>query len=187
MFSRSRHHTVPHRRLFLKGLASLPLALPFASAEAGDMLHLSFRHTHTDERLSTAFRNRRGYIEPAIKRMNWLLRDFRTGEVARMDPRLYDILHALSVSCGGEAFEIISGYRSPKTNAMLRKTGGGGVAKRSLHMDGKAIDIRLVGCDTARVRDAAIALGAGGVGYYPESDFVHIDTGPVRHWGPKSA
>lgn len=181
MFSRSRHHPAPQRRLFLKGLASLPLALPFASAQAGDMLHLSFRHTHTDERLSTAFRNRRGYIEPAIKRMNWLFRDFRTGEVAHMDPRLYDILHALSVSCGGETFEIISGYRSPKTNAMLRKTGGG-VAKRSLHMEGKAIDIRLPGVPLTDVRDAAMSLRRGGVGYYQRDQFVHVDIGRVRHW-----
>ena len=100
---------------------------------------------------------------------------------------LYDILHALRLSCGGDTFEIISGYRSPVTNSMLRKTGGGGVAKRSLHMDGRAIDIRLIGVDTAHLRDAALALGVGGVGYYPESDFLHIDTGPVRSWGPKSA
>ena len=93
----------------------------------------------------------------------------------------------LRLTCGGDTFEIISGYRSPVTNSMLRKTGGGGVAKRSLHMEGRAIDIRLVGVDTARLRDAALALGAGGVGFYPESDFLHIDTGPVRSWGPKSA
>lgn len=104
-----------------------------------------------------------------------------------MDPKLYDILHALSIACGGDTFEIISGYRSPATNNALRKTSGGGVAKRSLHMDGKAIDIRLVGVDTARLRDAALALGVGGVGYYPGSDFVHIDTGPVRSWGPRKA
>lgn len=174
------------RRLFLKGLSALPLALPFASAHAAADRHLAFRHTHTDERLRTLYRNRSGYVEPALQRLNWLFRDFRTHEVAHMDPRLYDILHALSVSCGGDTFEIISGYRSPRTNNMLRRTGGGGVAKRSLHMDGKAIDIRLVGCDTARLRDAALELGAGGVGYYPESDFLHIDTGPVRSWGPKS-
>ena len=181
------HPAAPRRRLFLKGLSALPLALPFASAHAAADLKLAFRHTHTNEQLSALYRNRRGYVEPALQRLNWLLRDFRTGEVARMDPRLYDILHALNVNCGGGTFEIISGYRSSKTNNMLRRTGGGGVAKHSLHMDGKAIDIRLVGCDTARLRDAALALGAGGVGYYPESDFVHIDTGPVRSWGSKSA
>ncbi|ENO88886.1 YcbK family protein [Thauera linaloolentis] len=187
MIVSSRHHAAARRRLFLKGLSALPLALPFASAHAATDRHLAFRHTHTDEHLDALYRNRHGYVEPSLQRLSWLLRDFRTGEAARMDPRLYDILHALTVTCGGGTFEIISGYRSPKTNSMLRRTGSGGVAKRSLHMDGKALDIRLVGCDTAHLRDAALALGAGGVGYYPESDFVHIDTGPVRSWGPKSA
>lgn len=163
------------------------MGLSAAAAQAARDPHLAFRHTHTEERLHVAFRNRQGYIQPALQRMDWLLRDFRTGESTRMDPRLYDMLHALSLACGGDTFEIISGYRSPTTNTMLRKTRGGGVAKRSLHMDGKAIDIRLVGVDTARLRDAALALGVGGVGYYPDSDFVHIDTGPVRSWGPKSA
>ena len=181
------NQVVPHRRLLLKGLATLPMGLSAAAAQAARDPHLAFRHTHTEERLRVAFRNRHGYIQPALQRMDWLLRDFRTGESTRMDPRLYDMLHALSLACGGDTFEIISGYRSPTTNTMLRKTRGGGVAKRSLHMDGKAIDIRLVGVDTARLRDAALALGAGGVGYYPDSDFVHIDTGPVRSWGPKSA
>lgn len=183
-----RNQVVPHRRLLLKGLATLPLGFSAATAQAAQRdPHLAFRHTHTEERLRVAFRNRHGYIQPALQRMDWLLRDFRTGESTRMDPRLYDMLHALSLACGSDTFEIISGYRSPTTNTMLRKTRGGGVAKRSLHMDGKAIDIRLVGVDTARVRDAALALGAGGVGYYPDSDFLHIDTGPVRSWGPKSA
>ncbi|MCB1945246.1 MAG: DUF882 domain-containing protein [Thauera sp.] len=181
------NQVVPHRRLLLKGLATLPMGLSAAAAQAARDPHLAFRHTHTEERLRVAFRNRQGYIQPALQRMDWLLRDFRTGESTRMDPRLYDMLHALSLACGGDTFEIISGYRSSTTNTMLRKTRGGGVAKRSLHMDGKAIDIRLVGVDTARLRDAALALGAGGVGYYPDSDFVHIDTGPVRSWGPKSA
>ena len=181
------NQVVPHRRLLLKGLATLPMGLSAAAAQAARDPHLAFRHTHTEERLRVAFRNRQGYIQPALQRMDWLLRDFRTGESTRMDPRLYDMLHALSLACGGDTFEIISGYRSPVTNSMLRKTGGGGVAKRSLHMDGKAMDVRLVGVDTARLRDAALALGAGGVGYYPESDFLHIDTGPVRSWGPKSA
>ncbi len=183
-----RNHTVPERRLFLKGLAALPLGLSAGNLHAAQHdRQLGFRHTHTDERLQLTFRNRSGYLEPALQRMNWLLRDFRTGESTRMDPLLYDILHALRLSCGGDTFEIISGYRSPATNSMLRKTGGGGVARRSLHMEGKAIDVRLVGVNTARLRDAALALGAGGVGFYPESDFLHIDTGPVRSWGPRSA
>ena len=145
-------------------------------------LHLAFRHTHTDERLHLAFRNRHGYIQPALNRIDWLLRDFRTGESTRMDPQLYDMLHALGVACGGDTFEIISGYRSPVTNTMLRKTRGGGVAKRSLHMDGRAIDVRLQGVSCARLRDLALTAGRGGVGYYHRSDFVHLDTGRVRSW-----
>lgn len=172
----------PRRRLLLKSLAALPLALPFASARAAGSCELKFRHTHTDERMSVVYRDSRGYVEPALERMNWLMRDFRSGDMANMDPRLFDILHALSLTCGGDTFEIISAYRSPTTNAMLRKTGGG-VAKRSLHMDGRAIDVRLVGFDTGRLRDAAVALALGGVGYYPKSDFLHVDTGNVRTWG----
>lgn len=177
------NQVVPHRRLLLKGLATLPMGLSAAAAQAARDPHLAFRHTHTEERLRVAFRNRQGYIQPALQRMDWLLRDFRTGESTRMDPRLYDMLHALSLACGGDTFEIISGYRSPTTNTMLRKTRGGGVAKRSLHMDGKAIDVRLPGVELADLRDAAISLQAGGVGYYPRDNFVHIDTGRVRSWG----
>ena len=190
-----RHRTpdqiLPRRRLLLKGLATAPLGLHAVSARAARFdiaeRYLSFRHTHTDERLQVAYHDGRSYIPPALQRINWLLRDFRTGEAQVMDPQLFDILHALKIACGGETFEIISAYRSPATNDMLRKTGGGGVAKRSLHMDGRAIDIRMPGVATTRVRDAAIQLGLGGVGYYPESDFVHVDTGAVRTWGPGTA
>ena len=172
--------------MLLKGLAALPLALPFTSAAAtGGRYRLKFRHTHTDERLDVVYRDGSGYLAPEIERMNWLMRDFRSDQTTRMDPRLFDILHALSLTCGGDVFEIISAYRSPATNAKLRKTGGGGVARHSLHMEARAIDLRLVGFDTARLREAAVALGFGGVGYYPESDFVHVDTGNVRTWGPE--
>lgn len=180
-----RRSDAPRRRLLLKCLATLPLALPFSSASAASVgsCQLKFHHTHTDERLAIAFRDSSGYINPALERLNWLLRDHVSGEMASIDPRLFDILHALSLSCGSETFEIISAYRSPTTNAMLRKTKGRGVAKHSLHMDARAIDVRLVGSNTARLRDAAVALGLGGVGYYPKSDFLHVDTGEVRVWG----
>ena len=99
-----------------------------------------------------------------------------------MDPRLLDILHHLQQATGGKGpFEIISAFRSPQTNQMLRANGGG-VARRSLHMEGKAMDIRLRGVDTRRLRQAALELQAGGVGYYPSSDFIHVDTGRVRSW-----
>jgi len=104
----------------------------------------------------------------------------------RVDPRLLDTLHALGVACGGGTFEIVSGYRSPKTNAQLREAGDD-VAEHSLHMEGRAIDVRLAGFPTARLRQATIALSRGGVGYYPESDFVHLDTGRVCAWGPRVA
>ena len=180
-----RRETAPHRRLLLKGLATLPLTLPFASARAAtDNYQLKFRHTHTDEWLDVVYRDSLGYVKPAIKRINWLLRDFRSGEMTGMDPQLFDILHALSSKCGGNnTFEIISAYRSPDTNAMLRRKGRRGVARHSLHMDGRAVDVRLVGVDTVRLSAAAVALELGGVGYYPKADFLHVDTGDVRIWG----
>lgn len=176
--------------MMLKGLFAAPVGLHLLTARAAGRetaRELSFRHTHTDERLQIVYHDGRSYLPPAMQRMNQLLRDFRTGEVQALDPRLFDILHVLKTRLEGETFEIISAFRSAATNTMLRKTGGGGVAKRSLHMDGRAIDIRLPGIATTRLRDAAIELGLGGVGYYPESDFVHIDTGTVRSWGPRTA
>lgn len=176
----------------LKGLLATPLALPgtaalAASGQDARDYRLSFLHTHTDEHLQLAYRDTEGYIVSALDRINWLMRDFRTGEVQPMDPRLLDLLHALENCCGNGTFEIISAYRSPATNGMLRRTGGGGVARRSLHMEGQAIDIRLSGTPCSELRDAAIALGRGGVGYYPAENFVHVDTGPVRSWGPRRA
>ena len=173
------------RRLLLKGFACLPLGFaPVAHAAAERAL--AFRHTHTGERLEIAYFARDQYLPAALARIDWLLRDFRTGDAHCIDVRLLDALHALCANCGGGEFEIISGYRSPKTNARLHKAGNG-VAERSLHLEGRAIDVRLPGSHTARLRDAALALGAGGVGYYPKSDFVHLDTGRVRSWGSRGA
>lgn len=143
---------------------------------------LSMRNTHTGERLETCYFDAGSYVPDALGRLNQVLRDHRSGEVAQMDPSLYDQLHALAVMAGCKAhFEIISGYRSPATNENLRKASTG-VATRSLHMDGRALDVRLIGCDTARLRDVALGLQRGGVGYYKKSDFVHVDTGRVRSW-----
>jgi len=181
------------RRRLLTGLALTPLApfglahaRPAAASDSAERF-LAFHHTHTDERLRIAYFARGKYLPEALARIEFLLRDFRTGDVHPIDPRLLDTLFAVCLACGRDTFEIISGYRSPQTNAMLRKTGGGGVAKRSLHMDGRAIDVRLAGFSSARLRDAAITLGRGGVGYYPQSDFVHLDTGRPRTWGPRGA
>jgi uncharacterized protein YcbK (DUF882 family) len=170
----------------LKGLALAPLGFTCApAARAAADRAIAFRHTHTGERLEIVYFARGGYLPAALARIDWLLRDFRTGEARRMDRQLLDGLHALSASNGGE-FEVISGYRSPKTNARLHRASSG-VAVHSLHLEGRAIDVRLAGMPTARLRDAALALALGGVGYYPKSDFVHLDTGRVRHWGTQSA
>lgn len=182
------NHTCPRRRLLLKGLGSLTLGLGPKAIWASTLqdCQLSFRHTHTDETLRVTYRSGSEYLPTALDQINHLLRDFRSGEVQPIDPALLDILHALGSSCGGRTFEIISGFRSPATNAMLKRTRGGGVATHSLHMEGRAIDVRLTGVDSARLRDAALDLGLGGVGYYPIEDFVHLDTGRVRTWGPRA-
>lgn len=163
------------------------LASPFlafadrAGANAGSIRALSFRHTHTGETLSLAYAAGENYLDEALARIDWLLRDVRSGQSHAIDPRLLDQLHALSRVTGSSApFEVISGYRSPATNEMLQTRGG--VASRSLHLDGRAIDIRVPGVPLADLRDAALSLRAGGVGFYPESRFVHLDTGRVRRW-----
>ncbi|MBI2752112.1 MAG: DUF882 domain-containing protein [Betaproteobacteria bacterium] len=172
--------------MLLKWLTLAPFGLLLGhppAVHAAEERALAFCHTHTGERLEIAYFARGEYQPAALSRVDRLLRDFRTGETHPIDPRLLDTLNALCAVCGGGVFEIISGYRSVKTNAMLRQAAGG-VAAHSLHLEGRAIDVRLTGFRTARLRDAAIALGRGGVGYYPGSDFVHLDTGRVRNWGP---
>jgi len=160
----------------------LPQAARAAAPDAGERA-LALHHTHTGERLRVVYFADGDYVPESLRELQWLLRDFRTGAAHPIDSGLYDTLHALAACCGGGAFEIVSAYRSPQTNAMLRKSSHG-VAEHSLHIEGRAIDIRLARVDTARLRDAAIALARGGVGYYPQSDFVHVDTGRFRTWGP---
>lgn len=143
---------------------------------------LAFNHAHTGERETILYWRDGEYLPKGLKAANHLLRDHRTGESTQMDRQLLDLLYALQLTTGEEGeFQIISAYRSPKTNEMLRGSTGG-VAKRSLHMQGKAIDIRFCACDLKRLRDKAISLGVGGVGYYPDSNFIHVDTGRVRYW-----
>jgi uncharacterized protein YcbK (DUF882 family) len=158
-------------------LYSLPaLAKPQATRQ------LSFRHLHTGETLSVNYVQQGHYDPRALKAVNHLLRDFRTDEVFPIAPALLDQLFAVHRLIGSDApFEIISAYRSPATNASLHRASGG-VASGSLHMQGKAIDIRLADTRTRYVRDVALKLGAGGVGYYASSDFVHLDIGRVRRW-----
>ncbi|XOF33217.1 MAG: DUF882 domain-containing protein [Candidatus Electrothrix sp. YB6] len=143
---------------------------------------LSFYHTHTHECLTITYANAKGYDPTALQRINTYLRDFRTSEVHPIDPTLLDILWAVQQEMGcTDPYEIVSGYRSPETNQKLRSRSKG-VAKRSLHMKGMAVDVRLSGQNTRLVRDCAVSFQSGGVGYYADSDFVHIDTGQVRIW-----
>lgn len=144
---------------------------------------LALRHTHTGERIDLAYRAGERYLHQGLRELNRFLRDFRTGDMARMDPQLFDTLSDIAREVGrtGSQFEIISGYRSARTNEMLRRASGG-VARKSYHLTGQALDIRMSGVSTRRLRDAAVALQHGGVGYYSRSNFLHIDTGPVRQW-----
>ena len=146
---------------------------------------LSFFHTHTGERLKTSYCCGGVYQLEALKEINHILRDFRTNEIMPIDPKLLDLLYELEGTLETDRpVYVISGYRSPHTNAMLRQRGGAdtGVARRSLHMDGKAIDIRIPGVRLEQLHRAARSLKLGGVGYYPAPDFVHVDTGRVRYW-----
>ena len=140
-------------------------------------------HTHTGERLDIVFRRGDTYIPSAISQLDHFLRDHRTGEVRHFEPRLYDILENLTAAVGrpGQEIDIVCGYRSPWSNEFLRARTAG-VAKNSLHMRAEAIDLRIPGVDTYKLREAALSLRSGGVGYYPHSDFIHVDVGRVRQW-----
>lgn len=143
---------------------------------------LSFYNTHTEERLSVCYFKGGAYSSRAMKKINHILRDHRTGSIRAIDPRLMDLLFDVNQRLGcSSPFHIICGYRSPKTNAQLRRKSSG-VARHSYHMQGRAIDIRLPDCNTSRLHKACLKLQAGGVGYYPRSDFVHVDTGAFRTW-----
>ncbi len=159
------------------------LAVPRAArAEAGASRRLVLHNTHTLESLSVEYCRDGSYCAPALAAVDQVLRDHRNGAVHRMDPELLDVLHAVAGHCERDAeFEVISGYRSPESNAAMHARSPG-VAAKSLHMEGRAIDVRLVGCDLARLRDAGLALGRGGVGFYRGPQFVHLDTGRVRTW-----
>jgi uncharacterized protein YcbK (DUF882 family) len=143
---------------------------------------LDLDHCHTRETLSITYCEEGCYLPEALQQIDRFLRDFRTGEVKPIDPQLLDMLDDLKLATATrKPFQVISGYRSASTNAKLRENGTG-VAAHSLHMAGKAIDIRLGDVPTRVLRDAALRLARGGVGYYPLSDFVHVDTGRVRKW-----
>lgn len=177
----------PERRCLCKALLAVPLLVAIAPVSTLAALaperKLSFYNTHTGEELSLVYHQNGNYIPQALKKINHYLRDFRCDKVHTIDPALLDILHDLQHAAGNPngTFEVISGYRSPETNHYLRQKSRG-VAKHSLHMQGMAIDIRLEGTTTRKVRDLSLQMKRGGTGYYASSDFVHLDTGRVRHW-----
>ena len=173
------------RRLavLLLGLLALPSAGPAEPGQATETYRLRLYQLHTGERLDVVYRRGDDYDPAALERVDRFLRDYRNGEVRSYDPRLLDVLHELTRSIGRPDAEIdvVCGYRTPHTNESLRKQGHG-VARHSLHMQAMAIDIRIPGVSTEEIRDAALALGRGGVGYYADSGFVHVDVGRVRRW-----
>jgi uncharacterized protein YcbK (DUF882 family) len=183
---------LPRRSFLGLGAAAAATALvparAFASASPVNKAverTLSFFNTHTGERLRTAYCLGGEYRSDALSEINHILRDFRANEIKPIDPTLLDLLHELGGTLEVDTpFHIISGYRSPHTNALLRERGGAatGVASKSLHMVGKAVDIRLPGVKLEHLRAAARSLKLGGVGYYPSSNFVHVDVGRVRYW-----
>ncbi len=178
--------THTNRRTFLKigfcGITSAILAHPLLAAAGSEHRVLNLVNLHTGESLATAYRSNGKLIHRAVDRISHLMRDHRTGETMPVDPDLLDQLHRIVNRIKPrEPINIISGYRSPRTNEALRKITAG-VASDSLHMEGRAIDIRIPGCATKALYRVAVDLSAGGVGYYPRSSFVHLDTGPVRVW-----
>ncbi len=174
-----------NRRRFLKlGLAGIAAAAVWpAEARIIDRRRLSFENLHTGERLDTVYWVNGAYQPGALHAINVLLRDFRNGQVYPIDRKLLDLLVSLRTRLRSSApIQVISGYRSPETNAMLASYSDG-VAAGSLHMSGMAIDIRLPDRSLRQLHRVALDMGQGGVGYYPRSDFVHVDTGRVRRWG----
>jgi uncharacterized protein YcbK (DUF882 family) len=175
----------PHRRRLLQGvlgLAGATVVAPMARAAAATPRTLSLLNLHTGERLKATYFEGGDYVPDALEAMNNLLRDYRTGDVHPIAPGLLDLVTTLQQRLETDAtVHVISGYRSPRTNAALHERSNG-VATHSLHMVGEAMDIRIPGVELADLRNAALGLQRGGVGYYPASDFVHVDVGRVRRW-----
>ncbi|MGB2626550.1 MAG: DUF882 domain-containing protein [Candidatus Acidiferrum sp.] len=155
------------------------------AAESGSVPehHLRLYHTHTGERIDIVYRIGDTYLPEAEDQLDYFLRDHRTGDIKHYDPKVFDILSDVAAAVGhpNAEIEIICGYRTPWSNEFLRARSAG-VAKNSQHMQAHAIDIRIPGVDTLALRNAALKMGRGGVGYYPRSQFVHVDTGRVRTW-----
>lgn len=144
---------------------------------------LAFEHTHTGKSLEIVYAVDNRLVPEALSTLNTFLFDHHSGRIGRMDPKLFDLLFRLRQSLdSSKPIQVISAYRCPTTNKQLRKGGHSGVARKSLHMEGKAIDLRLADVSLKDLRDAAVRLRQGGVGFYPRDRFVHVDTGPVRSW-----
>lgn len=178
-----------NRRTFLKmGAATLLTTLfPHSTLaairpERPEHFELSFFNIHTGERLKTCYRKNGKLVRQSLRQISHIMRDYRTGEIKTVDHNLLDLLHRITQKTPShKPISIISGYRSPRTNAMLRKITSG-VARNSLHMSGRAIDIRIPGYPSEKLYQLAINLKGGGVGFYSQSNFVHLDTGPIRCW-----
>jgi uncharacterized protein YcbK (DUF882 family) len=181
----SREANIGRRDFLRLGAATTAtlLASPvIASTRSSSERQLAFRNTHTGEAVSTVYWVEGDYISDGLVEINNVLRDHRTDETYPIDTSLLEMLFLLQTKTDSrQAYEVISGYRSPATNQALRNKSSG-VAKRSFHMQGKAIDIRLPDCDLEKLRLAALDLRTGGVGYYPGSGFIHVDVGPRRNW-----
>jgi uncharacterized protein YcbK (DUF882 family) len=178
---------INRRRLLLGGAclvagAALTPIDAFAAPRAPGGRELSFLNLHTGEKLTAEYVHGGKYVPSALRAIEKLLRDHRSGDVHRIDPHLLDQIHALRKRVGAKTpFHVISAYRSPNTNAMLCEASSA-VAVNSFHCKGQAIDVRVPGVALNRLRKAALSMKAGGVGYYPDDNFVHVDTGPVRRW-----
>ncbi len=180
--------TISRRRVLFMGLTAVAFScIPYRSLAAVQNIvaperRLCFYNPYTGEKLDTAYWREGRYIPEGIEGINYILRDIRTGKVKDMDRKLLDLLFALNQELGNtKPFHIISGYRTPRSNALLRKRKKG-VAKNSLHIYGKAVDIHVPSYDIRDVRRAAIRLRGGGVGYYPHFNSLHIDVGSIRYW-----
>jgi uncharacterized protein YcbK (DUF882 family) len=177
-------HVLEARHVTRRGIAKPYLAKNLATGEAGCSIRkVSLRNLHTEECLDTVYYENGHYDPDALHAVNRVLRDFRNGQQHQIEPQLIDLLDTIRAKTGtNQPFHVISGYRSPQTNAMLHEESSG-VAAHSLHMEGEAIDIRLADVALDHLRNAAWSLQRGGVGYYAASNFVHVDVGDVRHWG----
>ncbi|AWU95069.1 hypothetical protein DM194_02860 [Azospirillum ramasamyi] len=196
--SAGESHATERRHLDRRSLLRAGLGLAAAASAGGTLFAseeaeaaalrapprvLSLVNLHTGERVSAEYWAKGRYVRDAVRAINHLLRDHRNNAVHPIDPKLLDLVHNLSRKIGRKgAIEIVSGYRSPESNAMLREADQRGVAQNSYHTRGMAIDLRVPKMSTRQLQRAALSLRGGGVGYYPDSNFVHVDVGPLRHW-----